>query len=84
VSEVVKFVPKSKSADWREIERELADLFQSFGRCTVFEIDGEPHVEFVRSHEPAEEDGTIYVAGLNKLSLTFLARHLATRFRGPL
>jgi hypothetical protein len=64
----------------REIERDLVDLFQSFGRGSVYDASGEPTIDYVRSFEPASEDGTIFDAGLNSLSLTFLARQLANKF----
>jgi hypothetical protein len=67
--------------EWREIERELVGLFQSFGRTVVHDRSGEPHIEYVRVHEQAADD-TIYEDGINALSLTFLARHLANKFRG--
>jgi hypothetical protein len=74
---------ESSPTGWREIERELVCLFSSFGRNCVRDQDGEPFIEYVRSREPATDD-TIYTAGINKLSLTFLARLLARRFGGVL
>ncbi len=67
--------------NWREVETELVDLFQSFGRTVVHDRSGEPHIEYVRVHEQATDD-TISENGINVLSLTFLARHLASKFRG--
>jgi hypothetical protein len=37
--------------NWREIERELVDLFRSFGRATVRDVCGEPTIRYVRTYE---------------------------------
>ena len=68
--------------NWREIERELVDLFRSFGRATVRDVCGEPTIRYVRTYERVTDDA-IYTDGVNSLSLTFLARLIANRFRGP-
>jgi hypothetical protein len=65
----------------RDFERELADLFRSMGRGSVYYVGGEPFIDFVRSHEPANEDGTIYEAGISSLSLAVLARRLIDTIR---
>jgi hypothetical protein len=68
-----------------QLERELVDLFLSLGRNSVLDVSGEPHIRFVRSFEPADDDhNTIYTSGINRLSLTFVARLLANKFRGTL
>lgn len=68
-------------ATWREIETELVTLFQSFGSTVVHIRSGEPYITYVRFHEPAGGN-SISTAGINALSLTFVARHLANKFRG--
>jgi hypothetical protein len=70
----------SPTPHWRALERELVTLFQSFGRTTVFDVSGEPAIRYVRVFKPAE-DGTIRASDTNVLSLRFVARLLANKFR---
>jgi hypothetical protein len=69
-----------RSPDWREIEYELINLFGSFGRATVVDVYGEPHVRYVRE---LADDGTIKSSNIGSVSLTFVARLLANKFRTP-
>jgi hypothetical protein len=69
----------------RAIEAELVDLFASFDRNCVFDADAEPHIRYVRAFELANtDDDAIFLSGINKLSLRFVAGLLARKFGGVL
>jgi hypothetical protein len=64
--------------NWREIEYELVNLFGSFGRTTIVNVHGEPCIRYVRE---LAADGTIKSSNIGSLSLEFLARLIANKFR---
>jgi hypothetical protein len=69
----------------REIEDALVDLFASFDRNCVLDADPEPHIRYVRKFELANtDDDAIFLSGINKLSLRFVAGLLARKFGGML
>jgi hypothetical protein len=68
-------------ADWREIERVLADYFRSH-RIKLYATPGETVVQVVRYLEFTDDDA-ISTEGVVVFSLTALAEHLAQELRDP-